>query len=267
MKTLFDLKELTKKFRKQIVIMHYQSKTCHMASSLSCIDILTILFFKILKKNDHFILSKGHGVTALYVILAQKGLIPKKHIENYGKEGNPLPEHPDSITTKGIEFSTGSLGHGLPVAVGLAYALKKQHKKGRVFILLSDGECEEGTTWESLITAYRLKLDNLIIMIDHNNSQAYEKSTNILSLEKLQYMLEQFTFCIRCDGHFTTKTEKELSTTDLTNKTYSLKPISLLFITTKGKGIKEIENKQEWHYKQPKDEEELQRFLKEIDNA
>ena len=165
------------KLRKEVLRISYKAGACHIGSSLSCLNIIYNLYFKTMKKDDLFVFSKASGVSALYVVLAEKGIILREKLVYYLKN-YPLPDS----KVPGVIFTGGSLGHGLPFAVGMALALKKQKKKGRVFCLVGDGDMQEGTTWESLLFRRQHRLDNLKIIYDANGLQACGEVEKILTL-------------------------------------------------------------------------------------
>lgn len=165
--------KILKNIRVNILNLTYKAKSSHIGSCLSIVEILTILYFKILKKKDKFILSKGHAALALYCILFEKKIISLKILNSFGTNKTVLMNHL-SHKVNGVQFSTGSLGHGLPVAVGKALKFKVNKESNKVFVLLSDGEMNEGTTWESLLFASHHKLDNLNIIIDYNKIQSMD---------------------------------------------------------------------------------------------
>ncbi len=182
--------------RKKLLCMHTNAKASHIASSLSSVEILVALYFSILKifpedpkhpLRDRFIMSKGHAASSLYAALAFRGLIPMQWLDNYHFDGSNLPGHPDRLLTPFVETSTGSLGHGLPIGLGLSYALKLNNNPSRTFVLMSDGEVQEGTTWESANNASRLHLDNLVAVIDANKWQAYERTDNIMPIHSTSF--------------------------------------------------------------------------------
>ena len=267
-----DLHQLSKQYRKQIVHMHSRSRTSHLGSSLSAIDIINVLYQSVLKvdpKNpamadrDRFILSKGHAAPALYVVLAHKGFFSKDLIERYGDEGTELFEHPERFSAPGIEVSTGSLGHGLSVSVGLALAAKLDSVSYRVFVLLSDGECQEGSTWEAAMMATTLRLDNLVCIVDYNNLQGYGVTDDIQGYEKILSRFQASGWITKeVDGHNLSELSDVLTSVPFGSGAPSL----VMAKTVKGKGIPEIENKLEWHYKSPNPDEET-RFLRELDNS
>jgi transketolase len=264
---IMNLYKMSKNIRKKLIMMHYRSKASHIGSALSIVDILVVLYFKVLnidpnypewKERDRFILSKGHAASALYCVLAEKGFFEEKLLDGYCINGGKLSEHPDKISLPGIEASTGSLGHGLPIGVGMAFAAKKDKKEYKIFVLMSDGECEEGSVWEAATTAGRLKLDNLVTIVDYNKLQAYDRTDNIQPIKSVKEKFENSGWSVcEIDGHNFDSIEKSL-------KTFSNgKPTLIIASTIKGKGIKEMEDKMEWHYKSP-NEENLNIFLKEL---
>jgi len=216
--------------RKEILDMAMKTKDFHIASSFSCIDILTVLYDKILTKYDKFILSKGHACLSLYAVLIRKGLKPDIY-----------KQHPDIDVNNGIECTTGSLGHGLPIAIGMALAKKIKREPGNIYIVMSDGEFQEGTTWESLLIASHHKLNNLIIILDNNQMQSLGKINDILSLGNIKKIIQSFNIdYFEIDGH-----DARIIRDVFLCK--SNMPIFINAHTIKGKGISFIENKPEWH--------------------
>ena len=242
------MNKLCKKIRQDILISSYKANACHLGSSLSCVEILVNLYYNVLKKSekkDIFIFSKASGVSALYAILADKGYFPKKKLVYYLKN-YPLA----SKKVSGIIHSVGSIGHGLGVAVGIAFADKKR----KVYCLISDGELNEGSTWEAILFAGHHKLNNLIVICDNNKLQACGYTKDILDLYPLKDKFRAFNWQTeRVDGH----NLKELKNvfTKLSNK-----PIMIIADTIKGKGVDFMEDKVEWHYKNL-DELTLQKAL------
>jgi len=263
-------KKIAAEIRKRILRMHAKSRNSHIGSAFSIVEILIMLYFRILKINpkepkdanrDRFILSKGHAASAWYATLAKRGFFNEEILDKYCIDGGILSGHPDRFSMPGIEASTGSLGHGLPIGVGLAFAGKKDKKNYRVFVLMSDGECEEGSVWEAAISASRLKLDNLIGIIDANKLQAYEKTDNIQPISSLKGKFENFGWSVReVDGHNFEQLEKVFKNSPFKNE----KPTMIIAHTIKGKGIPIMENKLEWHYKSPK-ENQLKSFIKMLE--
>tara|TARA_B100000989_G_scaffold283173_1_gene248869 strand:- start:5898 stop:6644 length:747 start_codon:yes stop_codon:yes gene_type:complete len=203
----------------------------HLGGSFSCIEILILLYEKILSKSDKFIISKAHSSFPLCLILRSKGYKTK------------LTTHLEIDEKNGIHCTTGSLGHGLPIATGMAFAKKKMKKKGKVIVLISDGECQEGTTWESLLIATKHKLDNLVIIIDYNKIQALSKLDDALPLHNLSKKFKSFnceTVNVK-DGHSFSNLMGAFK------KKHFNKPKVIIANTIKGKGIKEFENDPVWH--------------------
>jgi len=250
-----DYTKISKDIRKKILKMMYESQTSHIGSCLSCVEILTILYFRILKidpknplteKRDRFILSKGHGAAALYATLGQRGFFPEKILDTYCQDGGKLPGHSTRNCVSGVEVSTGSLGHGLPMGVGMAVAAKNDGKDYRIFVLMSDGECEEGSVWEAAMFATHHKLDNLIGIIDYNKLQAFGRTNEIMALEPLKDKWSAFGWEVKeVNGHNFSDMEKALSKIPFKKG----KPSLLIAHTIKGKGISFMEDKLEWHYK------------------
>lgn len=237
--------------RKLIALAHTKTRNSHVGCSLSIIDLLTVLYSNFLNlekiktrqpDRDFFILSKGHAASALYSTLAVHGLIDEKLFDNYHINGGPLSGHPMKDTLCGIEASTGSLGHGLSMGVGIALASQHDGFKNNIYVLVGDGECQEGSIWEAVAMAARLKLSNLTIIVDYNNLQGLDATDDIMPGS----LAEKFkAFCCEVseiNGH----NHQEIITT--LNKPITM-PHLIIAHTTKGKGISFIENKLEWHYR------------------
>lgn len=249
--------------RLEIVKMIFKAKEGHLPSSLSIIDIINNIYSNHLRnlkkkeitKRDIFILSKGHGGAALYVVLKKFKFITKKTLDNYTQKKSILGGHPDSTKINGVDFSTGSLGHGFPVAVGLAAAFKILNSNYNVYCLIGDGECNEGTIWESALIASNLKLDNLCCIIDNNSS-----SKEILPLPNLKKQFQSFGWnTYHADGHNNKSLNKHIN--NFKKKTN--KPTIIVAKTIKGKGISFIENNPLWHHKIP-NKNELSKCKKEL---
>ena len=204
----------------------------HLGGSFSLIEILITLFNKILKISDKFILSKSHASFPLCIILKQKGYNPK------------LTTHLEIDPKNKIYCTTGSLGHGLPISTGMAFARKKLKKKGKIFVLISDGECQEGTTWESMLIASKHKLDNLVLIIDYNKIQALSKLEDALPLDNLSKKIKSFNWnCLEVKNGHSFKDLIQKFSKKFKNK----QPTAIIVNTTKGKGIKKFENDPAWH--------------------
>lgn len=233
--------------RKDILIMTTKAKSAHLASCLSCVDIIATIYsnFKIKNNENRFILSKGHAALALYSVLYRNKIISKKLFESFCKKGSILEEHPSS-KLKGIECSTGSLGHGLSFGNGLAISYKLKKKTQKIFVLLSDGECNEGATWEGFMFASAKKLGNLFVLIDFNKWQATDRSLNVLHLQNLREKLKNFGWnTYELDGH-NSKLIKRILKTRITSK-----PVAIVCNTVKGKGVDFMEDDNNWHYRIP----------------
>jgi transketolase len=241
------MKELIKK----VLDVAYNAKEGHIPSSLSILDILYVLYDKILTKDDYFILSKGHASVGLYVILDHFNLL-EEDLNNFCKFDSKLGGHP-SDRAKNIFASTGSLGHGLPIGVGIAMGNKIQKNDKKTYVIIGDGESNEGTIWESALLASNHKLNNLYCIMDYNHS-----NDRALLLDDIKSKFISFGWdCIEVDGHNHEQLLNALSTT-------SDKPIFVLANTIKGNGIKSIENKHEWHHKIP-NKEQYELFMEEIE--
>ncbi len=264
-----DYRNIANNIRKDILLMHNRAKASHIGSSFSCIEILVALYFKILKINpniiynpnrDRFIISKGHAASALYTTLAHRGFFNKTVLNTYCMDGTFLPGHSTRNCVPGVEVSTGSLGHGLPIGAGLALAGKHDKLKYRVFVLISDGECDEGTIWESALFASHYKLDNLIVIIDYNKIQALGRTNEILNLEPFEDKWKSFGWTVKkIDGHNIPGIIKTLETLPFKKG----KPNVVIAHTIKGKGVSFMEDKLTWHYKSP-DNEELKTAINEL---
>jgi len=236
-------KNFSLKVRKSILKIANSSQCSHIGSNLSIVDILTTLYIKLLKnKKNYFILSKGHACLALYCVLKEMRFITEKTLNSFGKNDSILMSHA-SHKVPGIELSTGSLGHGLPVATGVALADKINKIKKKTFVLLSDGELDEGSNWESLLFSSHHKLNNLVIIIDYNKLQSIDFVKNTLNLEPLKQKFQSFGCkVVSVDGHNFKQLEKVLSSS-------STKPLVIIANTIKGKGVSFMENSVLWHYK------------------
>ena len=231
-KLIKDLISKAIKLRRDTLLMFEKKGEAHLGGSFSMIEIIISLYKKILKKNDKFILSKAHASFPLCILLKESKLNPK------------VTTHLELDEKNGIHCTTGSLGHGLPIATGMAFANKIQKKTGKIYVMISDGECQEGTTWESLLIASKHKLNNLIILIDYNKIQALSKLKDVLPLNNLVKKFEAFNInCIDVhDGHNFSSILNAFN-----KKTKKNKPTAIIFNTIKGKGIKEFENDPVWH--------------------
>ena len=253
-----NLEEKAKWVRNQVLEMCVAAGAGHVAPALSCTDILVALYQGgILRVNPHnlsqpdrdrFILSKGHACTSLYAVLADMGYFPISELNTYCQPGTRLGGHPDA-DIPGVEISTGSLGHGLSIGAGLALAGKMDKEGYMTVVLMSDGECQEGSNWEAAMFAAHHHLDNLVAVIDRNGLQAIERTETALALEPLKDKWEAFGWEVRtADGH---SYDSLLSVLDDIRFRNSGKPLMVIAKTTKGKGISFMENNVIWQYRIP----------------
>ena len=266
---LSELEAITRRIRGKVVEMSHKARAPHLGSGLSCVDILAAAYWGALRVNpqdpkqperDRFILSKGHAAAALYATLAYRGFFEIELLDTYGKPGSCLEEHPGPGCAPGVEVATGSLGHGLSLGVGMALAGRLQGQSYRVFALLSDGECNEGSVWEAAMFAAGQGLDRMLAIIDYNRWQATGRSEEIMALKPLRQKWEAFGWSVyEVDGH------NLGALIDLMRKVPdgSGKPIMLIAHTVKGKGISFMEDDNNWHYRIP-DAEELKRAKIEL---
>jgi len=268
-KIIDEYKEIAKEVRKEILNMIYRTKSPHIGSSFSIVEILVALYFKCLtispdrtqdKSRDRFILSKGHGCPALYATLAHRGFFNKNLLRGFAVDGGTLEQHQTRDVLRGIEVSTGSLGHGLSIGVGMAIAGKHEKYDYRVFALLSDGETNEGSVWEAAMFASHHKLDNLIAIIDYNKFQASGRTCEVVDLEPFAKKWRSFGWEVQeIDGH---NFEQIISASEIIPFRQK-KPSAIIAHTIKGKGISFMEDKLLWHYRCP-DQEEYERALQEL---
>lgn len=264
--------EKLKQIRKTIVEMIHNANVSHIGSAMSVVDILYTLYFKVANINpdnidnpnrDIIILSKGHSSAALYSVLYHKGYITKEMIDKYSKDNGSLPCHIDKEKSAFFEVSTGSLGHGLSLGVGYALAKKIDKNSGRVFVICGDGEMNEGSVWEAIMFAATHKLNNLTLIIDSNKLQGYGKSNEVIDQSNLEDRLTSFGWDAHSiNGHDLTMLEQACRYDSQLK--YENKPVAIIANTIKGKGVSFMENKLEWHYKSPNDEQ-LEIALREIE--
>lgn len=261
-----DTLNIAQVIRKSTLEMVHRAKASHVASALSIADILAVLYVSVMQyksddsswdSRDRFILSKGHACVAVYAVLAEMGFLKKDDLLTYGKNYSSLMNH-ISHKVNGVEFSTGSLGHGLPFGVGKALAAKTRGKNWKTYVLLGDGEMDEGSNWEALMFSSHNKLSNLTAIIDCNNLQSLTTVSETLNIEPLREKLLAFGCSVsEVDGHDHSQLYEALS------NFHESKPNVVIARTTKGKGVSFMENKVEWHYKNPNDDE-LQLAMSEL---
>lgn len=254
-----ELAGLAREIRGKVIEMSHRAETPHLGSSLSCVDILVAAYGGALKIDpsrpddplrDRFILSKGHAVSALYATLAARGFFPGDWLETFNVPGGRLPEQPSPGCVPGVELATGSLGHGLPVGAGMALAGKLKGEKYRVVVLMSDGECNEGSVWEAAMFAPSCGLESLMVIIDYNKWQATGRSDEVLQIAPLQDKWRAAGWnATEVDGHDVARL------TDLMTRVPdgSQRPVAVIAHTVKGKGVSFMENNNDWHYRSPND--------------
>ena len=252
--------EFSKQIRELSVEMVYRAHASHIGGALSMSDIIAVLYNDILKYDandpgwngrDRFLLSKGHACVSLYSALALKGFFPKKLLDTYGQNGGTLLCH-ISHHVPGVEISAGSLGHGLPIAVGLALAAKRKKKTYNTYVVLGDGEMDEGSNWEGLMSASHHHLNNLCIIIDYNKIQSFGNTDDVMRLEPIADKIKSFNCrAVEIDGHSHEQIRKAFEIF----KRETERPTVIIANTVKGKGVSFMENNIAWHYKSPNDEQ------------
>jgi transketolase len=256
-----ELECLSERIRKHALTMTSLGGSSHIGSILSIADILSALYGSILKfkenepnwiDRDRFILSKGHAGAGVYAALAEKGFISKDKLKTHYQNGSDLSGHVSHKGIPGVEFSTGSLGHGLPVATGMALSAKINKQTHKIFVLMSDGECDEGSNWEAILFAAHHKLDNLIAIIDRNMLQSIHSTEETLSLEPFSDKWKSFGWrVLEVDGH----SHKEILIACSELNIFQGQPLCVIAKTTKGKGVSFMENNVLWHYRSPQGDE------------
>jgi transketolase len=264
-----ELRDISKKARQHIIEMVYSAKSGHPGGSLSIIDVLTVLYFKEMnvdpdnpsdQDRDMFVLSKGHASPALYSILSMKGYFPEELLSGFRKISSKLEGHVH-YGVPGVEASTGSLGQGLGVGVGMAIASKLDKKKNRVYVVIGDGEIEEGSIWESFMAGYKYGLDNLIVILDRNMVQLDGFTEDIMPMIDIKNKVESFGWnVLEIDGH---DYEEIISSLEKAKNAEGC-PTLIIARTVKGKGVSYMENNPKYHGSPPESEELYQKALKEI---
>jgi transketolase len=253
---MLDTLQFAQNVRQNIIRMTHRGNSSHVASALSITDILAVLYTRIMKidpKNpdwssrDRFILSKGHAGAAVYATLAERGFFDTKRLEEHCQNGAYLSGHVSHKNVPGVELSTGSLGHGLSVGAGIAYATKMEAGNERTFVLMSDGECDEGSNWEAILFAGHHKLHRLVAIVDYNKLQSLGSVTSTLNLEPFSQKLSTFAWhVIEVDGHDHAQLAHALM-----DDPARTQPLCIIAHTTKGKGVGFMENQVLWHYRSP----------------
>jgi transketolase len=260
--------EFSARIRAHALRMASGANSAHIGSSLSVADIVSVLYTQILRVDpakpdwpdrDRLVLSKGHATSILYAALAERGFFPLDWLAEYCKEGSKLLAHV-SHHVPGVEVSTGSLGHGLPIACGMALAAKRDGAPSRTFVVLSDGELDEGSCWEAILFAGHNRLSNLTAIIDYNKIQSFGTVKEVLDLDPLAAKWEAFHWhTVEVDGHDHSQLQATLSRVPLDAD----RPTAIIAHTIKGKGVSFMEDRLEWHYRSP-NPTQLEQALKEI---
>ena len=258
-----EIESVAKKLRRHIVKMIHNAKSGHPGGSLSAIDMLTVLYTKVMKQfpdwdknpnfadRDRFVLSKGHASAAIYSILAHCGYFPEEDLLEYRKFGTKLQGHPCCSKLKGIEVSTGSLGQGLSIGCGMALGLKLDKKSSRVYVLMGDGELQEGSVWEAAMNAAHYKLNNITAIVDRNRLQIDGCTEDVMAVGDVAKKFASFGWnTVEINGHNIQEIYKALE-----DSKESDKPTVIVANTIKGKGVSFMENQAGWHGKCPNDEQ------------
>ena len=244
--TSTDFEKLQGKLRLKILEMYFNANAGHIGCSLSCIDLMIGSLMTHKKESEVFLLSKGHAAASLYACLHELGEISDETLKTFYQNGTTLPAHPAPNKIKGIPFATGSLGHGLPIAIGIAQANKILQNNEFTYVLMSDGETNEGTTWEGAHYAVAKRLDNLIVMIDKNGLQGFGNTKEVLGVSADKNKWEAMGFeVVEVDGHNVAQIHYQI---ELFKAFKNGIPKLLIANTVKGKGVSYMENKLEWHY-------------------
>ncbi|HKV87262.1 MAG TPA: transketolase [Candidatus Dormibacteraeota bacterium] len=268
-----ELHALARRLRAHSLRMISQAKTSHIGSCLSVADVMAVLYGSVLRFDarkpkwagrDRLVMSKGHAAAVTYAAVAEAGFIPFERLDEYAHNGGQLYGHVTSVGVPGVELSSGSLGHGLPVGAGMALAGKRDKASWRVFVVMSDGEMDEGSNWEAILFAGHHGLDNLVAIIDYNKIQSLDAVEKTLRLEPLAGKFEAFGWAtIEVDGHDIPAVHEALRSVPLEKG----KPSVVIAHTIKGKGVSWMEGKVIWHYRPPAPGEELEAALAEVGGA
>jgi transketolase len=258
---LDHLASVARDLRYQVVQLSHNAGTPHLGSALSVVDILVAAYWRVARidprraddvARDRVILSKGHAAPALYAALAARGFFPEAWLDAFAQRGSPLAEQPAPNCAPGVELATGSLGHGLPVGAGLALAGRIQRRDYRVLVVMSDGECNEGTVWEAAMFAAAQRLGRLMIVVDYNKWQATGRSNEVMALESLSAKWAAFGWdTCEVDGHDLGALVAAMARPVAD----AARPVAIIAHTVKGKGVSFMEDDNNWHYRIPKTEE------------
>jgi transketolase len=265
-----QLDERSRHLRRVVVRMLRAARRGHIGSAFSCIDLLRVLYDDVLRFDprnprwsgrDRCILSKGHGCLALYAVLADKGFFPQRELDRFCAADGILGGHPDANKVPGVEASTGALGHGLSIGLGMALHLRLARSDSRVFVILGDGECNEGSVWEAAMCSGKHRLANLTAIVDYNKHQAFGRTRDVQDLEPLADKWRAFGFAVlEVDGHDIGKLRSTFRSLPLDET----KPTAIIAHTVKGRGASFAENNMKWHHKNRVTDQELDSLLVEL---
>ncbi|MFZ4482483.1 MAG: transketolase [Chthoniobacterales bacterium] len=257
-----DIERIAAELRGEVIGLSHRAKTPHLGSSLSCLDLLTALYWEFLSidplnpcdpNRDRLILSKGHAAPALYAALCARGFFSRTLLDEYGRDGAALAEQPAPGCAPGVEWATGSLGHGLSAALGMALAGRIQGLTSRTVVVLSDGECNEGSVWEAAMFAAAQKLGSLTVLVDYNKWQATGRSNEVMALDPLRDKWQAFGWeSYEIDGHDFPEIRAALACAEVPERD---KPLAIVAHTVKGCGVSFMEDDNNWHYRIPNAEE------------
>lgn len=263
---MMSSEELALRVRRHVVTMTSKGRSSHVGSGLSAADLLAVLYARVMKFDptdpkvagrDRFVMSKGHAGAAVYAVLAESGFFSTDRLAEHYQNGSVFSGHVSHAGVPGVEVSTGSLGHGLSVGSGMAWRAKATSERWRTYVLLSDGECDEGSTWEAALFAAHHRLDSLVAVVDYNGLQSLTTTEDTLALEPFADKWRSFGWTVHeVDGH-----DHESLTQAMTDR--GNRPVAVLARTRKGKGVSFMEDQVLWHYRSP-DEEELAAALREL---
>lgn len=254
-----ELEKIANEIRKDILLEIYSANSGHPGGALSCADILTAIYFKTIKEGDKVILSKGHASAALYAVLAEKGFFDKEELKTFRKLNSKLQGHPSILKTNGVDASSGSLGQGLSIANGIALSYKMDKKDNFVYVIMGDGEIQEGQIWEAMMTANHYNLNNVIAFLDYNKLQIDGANREVMTVAPLDEKFKSFGWFVQeIDGH-----NFDEITNAIENAKNQNRPSIIIANTIKGKGISFMENQVGWHGKAP-NKEEFEKAMSEL---
>jgi len=255
------LEAISRRVRATLVEMSHRARSPHLGSSLSCVDVLVAAYFAAVSVDpatpddparDRFLLSKGHAAPALYAVLAERGFFPRALLQEFGRDGAALAEQPAPACVPGLEAATGSLGHGLSLGIGMALAGRIHGLDHRVFVVVSDGECNEGQVWEAAMFAPAHALSNVCVVVDYNRWQATGRSDEIMALQPLADKWRAFGWdAVEVDGHDVGALAEALTRVPCPSAARAERPLAIVAHTVKGKGVSFMEDDNNWHYRIP----------------